>query len=234
MEYPIVEIFTSLQGEGLYTGTPMTFFRVQGCSVGKTICNYCDTDFESVNSWRGGRIMSHEDIIDYAQKAGVSHICLTGGEPLDYDWSPLFDLLADLQHSLMVHIETSGTVAPEWLKQRHVALWANHHLWITACPKPGWTPDAVDLADEIKVIAGGTGLSAPHNTKVLRMVGEGQSGWPTLEQAVEWSKDRLVYIQPKNDKHTPDRVAMQQAIQTCLAHPSLRLSAQFHKYLGVA
>ena len=34
-KYPIAEIFTSPQGEGLYTGTLMTFIRFAGCSVGK-------------------------------------------------------------------------------------------------------------------------------------------------------------------------------------------------------
>lgn len=33
--YPISEIFTSPQGEGLFAGTAMTFIRFAGCSVGK-------------------------------------------------------------------------------------------------------------------------------------------------------------------------------------------------------
>src|SRR4051812_2738266 len=35
MTYPISEIFTSPQGEGLYTGMMMTFIRLAGCSVGR-------------------------------------------------------------------------------------------------------------------------------------------------------------------------------------------------------
>jgi organic radical activating enzyme len=34
-KYPVSEIFTSPQGEGLYTGAMMTFVRLAGCSVGK-------------------------------------------------------------------------------------------------------------------------------------------------------------------------------------------------------
>ena len=36
----IVEVFSSLQGEGIYTGLPMTFVRLGSCSMG---CRYCDT-----------------------------------------------------------------------------------------------------------------------------------------------------------------------------------------------
>src|SRR5271170_6427812 len=36
-KYPVSEIFTSIQGEGVYTGTVMTFIRLAGCSVGKKI-----------------------------------------------------------------------------------------------------------------------------------------------------------------------------------------------------
>lgn len=35
--YPVAEIFHSLQGEGVYTGTPMMFIRLAGCNVGEYI-----------------------------------------------------------------------------------------------------------------------------------------------------------------------------------------------------
>ena len=34
-KYPISEIFTSPQGEGVYAGAMMTFIRLAGCTVGK-------------------------------------------------------------------------------------------------------------------------------------------------------------------------------------------------------
>jgi 7-carboxy-7-deazaguanine synthase len=36
-KYPIAEVFTSPQGEGVWTGTLMTFIRLAGCSVGKVM-----------------------------------------------------------------------------------------------------------------------------------------------------------------------------------------------------
>lgn len=35
--YPIAEMFHSLQGEGVFTGTPMLFVRLAGCNVGEYI-----------------------------------------------------------------------------------------------------------------------------------------------------------------------------------------------------
>lgn len=43
-EYQVNEIFSSVQGEGVQTGIPATFIRLQGCPVG---CRWCD----SVRTW---------------------------------------------------------------------------------------------------------------------------------------------------------------------------------------
>ncbi len=40
MQYPINEMFQTLQGEGCFTGVPAIFIRLQGCPVG---CAWCDT-----------------------------------------------------------------------------------------------------------------------------------------------------------------------------------------------
>ena len=37
---PVVEIFNSISGEGISSGSVVTFVRVAGCNLR---CNYCDT-----------------------------------------------------------------------------------------------------------------------------------------------------------------------------------------------
>ena len=39
IEFPVMEYFYSIQGEGVYTGQPAFFIRLGGCDVG---CVWCD------------------------------------------------------------------------------------------------------------------------------------------------------------------------------------------------
>jgi organic radical activating enzyme len=219
----------------------MLFARLVGCSVGQKVCTACDTDFSRMQPAKGGGQL---DVEGLAWKAGTTrHVCLTGGEPLDRDVRPLIDGL--IARSYFVHIETSGTRWPDWLDVvqvghtqraagRHVIAhepgtpdlfgnpsalgWEWMPLWLTVSPKPGYIEQVVQLADEVKVILGG--------------LGDGP-GWPTLHDALRWaSEGKLVYLQPRNHKHTVDRDALTEALDTVAAHPSLRLSVQLHKLVG--
>lgn len=72
----IREIFTSIQGEGLYVGTKQLFMRFCGCNLN---CTYCDTDFEVSKS----KEFTAEELIKEIQSRNeIFTISLTGGEPL--------------------------------------------------------------------------------------------------------------------------------------------------------
>jgi hypothetical protein len=64
-------------------------------------------------------------------------------------------------------------------------------------------------------------------------LGDGD-GWPTVEDAVAWSKKfgTPVYLQPRNFKHIVDDIALKDAMRIVDENPSLRLSVQLHKFLG--
>ena len=102
---PIMEIFTTYEGEGLHIGTPRTFIRVGGCRVG---CLGCD----STHTWGLARsnLMTIEDIVARVAKLGVFQVTLTGGEPMHYPEQ----IVRLAQQLRLVHcrisLETSGQI----------------------------------------------------------------------------------------------------------------------------
>ena len=138
--YRVNEIFYSLQGEGHWSGTPMVFVRLSGCTLRWP---FCDTDHAAATP------MSATAILEGVRKAGgdCRRICLTGGEPsLQTD-----DALVELLHGAgyLLHIETNGThPLPEGID------------WITLSPKEdvkGLQGDGrvvLPRADELKLIFG--------------------------------------------------------------------------------
>lgn len=73
----IVEIFSSIDGEGIRTGQLCTFIRTFGCNCR---CVYCD----SMYALEGSQYteMSIPEIVDECVRLKNKCITLTGGEPL--------------------------------------------------------------------------------------------------------------------------------------------------------
>jgi len=95
----INEIFTSIQGEGFFTGVPAVFVRTSGCNLK---CSFCDTNHES------GEEMSIEAILKEVAKNNIRHIVITGGEPT---LQPELPQLVEQLHAkgYFIQIETNGT-----------------------------------------------------------------------------------------------------------------------------
>ena len=98
----ITEIFLSLQGESNTVGWPTVFIRLTGCPLR---CSYCDTEY----AFTGGESLTYEQILTRVSDFGVSHICVTGGEPLSQKGVHLLmQQLCDLKYQ--VSLETSGAL----------------------------------------------------------------------------------------------------------------------------
>jgi 7-carboxy-7-deazaguanine synthase len=135
--YPVVEMFASVQGEGLWVGEPMAFVRLAGCNLS---CEFCDTDHSL-------RFLLHvSDIVaglsTMARKSELHRVCVTGGEPTIHDLRPLLSELKAL--GWRVHLETNGTRGLDINELPD---------WVTVSPK--MPPDSDDLrqhwGDELKV-----------------------------------------------------------------------------------
>jgi organic radical activating enzyme len=130
MSAPVVEIFSSVQGEGLLVGERQIFLRFPGCNLD---CAYCDTPAAKVEpplcrieGSQGAQDFAHRpnplSVADIASAArtlarpqpGLHHsAAVTGGEPLlraDF----LAELLPALGNlGLRAYLETNGTMAEE-------------------------------------------------------------------------------------------------------------------------
>lgn len=99
----VVELFTSLQGEGRWAGVPSVFVRLAGCPLR---CRWCDTPY----AWspEAGEERGVGDIIQSVLEAGCRHVVVTGGEPLLAEG--LEELLIRLhQAGKYVTLETAAT-----------------------------------------------------------------------------------------------------------------------------
>lgn len=72
VEFRIVEIFESLQGEGYNTGMPAVFIRFSGCNLK---CTWCDTNFRQFTHFTLDSLLAK--VSEYNSK----NVIITGGEP---------------------------------------------------------------------------------------------------------------------------------------------------------
>ena len=98
----ITEVFRSLQGEADTVGIPTVFVRLTGCPLR---CGYCDTAY----AFHGGEWWTIEDILARVRELEVSHVCVTGGEPLAQPTAAAL-LTALCDGGWRVSLETSGAM----------------------------------------------------------------------------------------------------------------------------
>jgi 7-carboxy-7-deazaguanine synthase len=134
-----IEVFASVQGEGLRQGEPTLFVRLAGCNLR---CPFCDTK----SAWSGGRDRTAAEIA--AEVRGLRRgfparwVCLTGGEPLLQDIGPLVRRLKD--DGFLVQVETNGVLEPRFAAD-----------WYTVSPKPpryAFHPAFAGKAREVKLV----------------------------------------------------------------------------------
>lgn len=122
----IVEVFSSIQGEGLYVGCRQVFVRLAGCNIN---CIYCDTPNGKAKDVKYARIertpgmrdfimvpnpISIKDLNDFIGNLMVQRhhsVSFTGGEPL-YQAEGLVHLLK--QNRYIRYLETNGTLCNEF------------------------------------------------------------------------------------------------------------------------
>ncbi|OZB05648.1 MAG: 7-carboxy-7-deazaguanine synthase QueE [Idiomarina sp. 34-48-12] len=220
--YPINEVFQTIQGEGIFTGVPAIFIRLQGCPVG---CPWCDTQHtweqqpndevalsevtektQATPHWANA---TAEQLVDLLEQKGYTakHIVITGGEPAMFDLIELGQALEQAGYQLQ--IETSGTFL----------LKVTDATWVTVSPKlemPGGymvRPDCMKRADEIKYPV----AMQKHIDQLDRLL----ASCPPREGV-------SIALQPISQRPRATELAMKVCIER-----NWRLSVQLHKYLNI-
>ena len=120
MKAPVVEIFSSIQGEGLLIGRRQIFVRFAGCNLD---CNYCDTSISK--SKNSGTLLTVDELVEKIENLktdDLDSVSFTGGEPLLYA-----DFIKEVLNKIDIDgfLETNGTLPDELDKLdnlKHVSL----------------------------------------------------------------------------------------------------------------
>lgn len=236
--YPIAETFTSVQGEGVYTGTLMHFIRLAGCNVGKYEYDEIHQRAASEDKIVKMAVEDEFRILDKSHSIctsvlGQRFLCDTNYHKC-YDATAqelmekaglvehicitggepfLHDLEALIEYAAerLVHIETSGTKPIQWFGRLE-------GTWITCSPKAGYLSENTEQIDEFKFV-----VSSPTDIgKVAHFIDEHDIDTHTP-----------IYLQPINWVDGINQAGIDMVVAQLEHYPTFRLSAQLHKYLGV-
>ena len=238
-EVALINIFTSINGEGYAAGKPTVFIRTMGCNLR---CVFCDTkecwtkeNFSKIYPERSDywwitakEIFNHVEAIerDWAHKS----ICLTGGEPLteenkEFMLNELLPLFVDAHYD--VGIETDGGIDYKDYKEKFGdAKIVNAH---------GDREGVTIIAD----------YKLPHSKMTKRMVksnfklysdmdlvkmviSDDEEDWKELDWVVNKSKTKAsIYLSPCFGEVTMHRIP-----DYVLAHTDkhIRAQLQIHKF----
>lgn len=206
-QYPINEMFLSLQGEGQRAGTANVFVRFAGCNQTCRIETHgfdCDTEFTS------RRMMSASDIMAEAQRLWQAesrpNIILTGGEPLLHVDDELTALL--LAQGGTIALETNGSLPmPAALMS---ALEYKQDVFVSCSPKVAEHALRLQAASELRYVrSGGQGIPKPR------------------------LKARHLYLSPAWERGGFEPEALDTCRRLILENPSWALSVQQHKIWSV-
>ena len=209
MTYAVKEMFLTLQGEGVQSGSRAVFLRFAGCNLwtgreqdrAGAQCNFCDTDFVGTDGPGGGKFADSETLADAVEKAwgdgGAGRmVVITGGEPMLQLDGGLIDSLH--RRDFRVAVESNGTIAA-----------VDGIDWLCVSPKAG-TEVVQRRGNELKLVWPQQGIDPAE-----------------LEQ---WDFDHFL-VQPMDCENRQE--ALDAAIALAMERPRWRLSLQAHKVVGL-
>lgn len=213
IEYPISEIFESIQFEGENAGRFCLFVRFTGCNLN---CLWCDTPQRNTEKMR---LQPHELARRIAMTQAETCI-LTGGEPTIHNLSALIDALIVERVNKTIDIESNGTDLTQLcaLVDRDDTPFC---ICPTISPKPPMPP--------------------PHEAlwpgAILKLVYNLEPDMTWLRSWLEFGLSMFgteTYLQPQwTEDEDFRRIQSRKILELCQQYPSVRFSIQGHKFYGL-
>lgn len=201
----VIEVFSSIQGEGFHTGRMAVFVRFAGCSLK---CDFCDTKY----AWNkeAGIAYTPEDFFTIISAYNSKFVVLTGGEPMEQDYDALCRLIYLLKSAgYYVAIESNGV---------HLIDYYTMALdWVTISPK---TAPFCTYGDELKLLYDGT--------QDLEFYEGFDFKYFYLQPMLPDSK--FLFSEPNDTEQTLN--AFKKVLKAVEERPIWRISFQAHKLVG--
>lgn len=203
----VVEIFKSIDGEGIRAGFPVTFIRLAGCNLN---CSYCDSRYACDCKDEDIVEMTPVEIYSDVYKKGNTRITLTGGEPLIHeDVNFLIDILT--RNGFEVNIETNGSVNIEPYLQKNILVTMDYK-----CPSSNM--------NEFMVLKN---LELLRKKDVLKFVVGSKEDLDCCRDMIKYTNAQ-VFISPVFGKIEPKEIVeymLEHDMQDC------RIQLQLHKFI---
>jgi organic radical activating enzyme len=243
-ETSLVEVFSSIQGEGILVGCRQIFLRFPDCNLN---CRYCDTPFQktthciledppgsgALKKLTNPRQLSTlvKTFSDWCTSMPGAHhsFSLTGGEPLLHA-ELLQQWLPELRKLLPIYLETNGTLPDQLEPLLPLLDWVSVDFKLQST-----TGQPTDWATHQRFLT----LAKRVNCYVKLVVGREtteQELRRAAEIVAEVDEDVPLIVQPvtvdaKVGVPTGQLLAMQQTVAEC--HPNVRVIPQTHVFMNL-
>ncbi|WP_341786899.1 7-carboxy-7-deazaguanine synthase QueE [Rickettsia endosymbiont of Cantharis rufa] len=205
----VKSIFKTIQGEGIFVGSPAIFIRLGGCNLA---CNFCDTEFEDFELVDIDKILNKSESLALNSKneKSINLVVITGGEPMRQPIELLCQKLLD--RDFKVQIETNGTLYRSLPKG----------VSIICSPKAGKTGYSKIREDLLPQISAVKFIVAKNILEydIIPEVGQTAYNIPVFVQPMDQNDQKL------NDEN--NELTVKLALES-----GARLSLQTHKFLGI-